>query len=342
MAANYLPSIDAILIVPTAAQGTSAIATPRTVTKSKTSAQGTSDETAHGRTLQQGKTYGFRLALQNPLYEPIQVRLMVQRPPANTSSASANTARTKRPPFVVSLPTSSFPIAPFAEAWEYDEDEDDGELNDDDIEDMLAGRANNNDHDTSSPSRQDPSARGGIGLLERRANITKVGGEVVIGRDGAGPVKVCLTILFRFGSHISLFTSRMLKLIICSLTCWLHIRIGPTTVTMNQTPLLPRVIEKQRLLQPSRSHFTYVSTWVPLRHHNPYCVFFSLHVICSSVHLLSSKFRGLHGVLVDLGYAATIEVPLLTVPIDSTVKMELAVTLALGAAVTVASVAAYY
>jgi hypothetical protein len=44
---------------------------------------------------------------------------------------------------------------------------------------------------------------------------------------------------------------------------------------------------------------------------------------------------------VDLGYAATIEVPLLTVPIDSTVKMELAVTVALGAAVTVASVAAY-
>lgn len=190
MAANYLPSIDAVVIIPTAAQGTSTIATPRTVTKAKASAQGTSDEAGHGKTLQQGKTYAFHLALQNPLYEPIQVRLMVQRPPANTSSASANTARTKRPPFAVSLPTSSFPIAPFTEAWEYDEDEDDSELNDDDIEDMLAGRGN--DNDKSSPLRQDPSAKSGIGLLERRANITKIGGDVVIGRDGTGPVKVRL------------------------------------------------------------------------------------------------------------------------------------------------------
>jgi dynactin-4 len=190
MAANYLPSIDAVVIIPTAAQGTSTIATPRSVTKAKTSAQGTSDESGHGKTLQQGKTYAFHLALQNPLYEPIQVRMMVQRPPANTSSASANTARTKRPPFAVSLPTSAFPIAPFAEAWEYDEDEEDGELNDDDIEDMLAGRGG--DHDKLSPSRQDPSSRGGIGVLERRANITKISGEVVVGRDGTGPVKVRL------------------------------------------------------------------------------------------------------------------------------------------------------
>jgi dynactin-4 len=29
-----------------------------------------------------------------------------------------------------------------------------------------------------------------VGVLERRANVTVVGGEVVIGRDAKGPVKV--------------------------------------------------------------------------------------------------------------------------------------------------------
>lgn len=183
--------MEAMLIVPTTAQGTSTIQTPRSVTKAKTSVQGTVEDNGSGRALQQGKTYPFHLSFQNPLYEPIQVRMMIQRPPANTSSASANTARTKRPPFAVSLPTSNFPIAPYAEAWEYDEDEEDGELDDDDIEDMLAGRPN--EHDKASPSRVDTGkgAPSGIGVIERKANITKVGGEVVIGRDGTGPVKVC-------------------------------------------------------------------------------------------------------------------------------------------------------
>jgi dynactin 4 len=32
-----------------------------------------------------------------------------------------------------------------------------------------------------------------VGVLERRANVTVVGGEVVVGRDAKGPVKVsCL------------------------------------------------------------------------------------------------------------------------------------------------------
>lgn len=189
MAGNYLPSIDALLIVPSA---TSTIQTPRSVTKAKTSTQGTAEDTAQGKTktktLHQGRTYPFHLSLQNPLYEPIQVRIMVQRPPATTSSASANTARTKRPPFVVQLPTSSFPIAPFAEAWEYDdEDEEDeeAEINEDDIEDMLAGRA----HERSRTEAMKGGSES-IGVIERKANVTKIGGEVVIGRDGTGPIKV--------------------------------------------------------------------------------------------------------------------------------------------------------
>ena len=32
--------------------------------------------------------------------------------------------KARRPPFAVSLPTAAFQIAPFAEAWEYEDDED--------------------------------------------------------------------------------------------------------------------------------------------------------------------------------------------------------------------------
>ncbi|KAF8311341.1 hypothetical protein DL93DRAFT_2115971 [Clavulina sp. PMI_390] len=200
MAASYLPAIEGLVIIPNTAQGTSTIQTPRTVTKAKTAQGGAGPDDGTGaKTLQQGRTYPFHLSFRNPLYEPIQVRVMVQRPPATTTSASANTARTKRPPFAVSLPTSPFPIAPFAEAWEYDDDEDGGELDDDDIEDMLAGR----EHEKSSHSRSGTETAGGtsqttVGMLERKANMTKIGGEVVIGRDGTGPVKFNLLVTYTY------------------------------------------------------------------------------------------------------------------------------------------------
>lgn len=60
------------------------------------------------------------------------------------------------------------------------------EFDDDDIEDMLAGRSG--DKDKASPSRE--GGKGAVGILEKKANITKIGGEVIIGRDGSGPVKV--------------------------------------------------------------------------------------------------------------------------------------------------------
>lgn len=214
MAANYLPSIDAIVIMPSTLQGTSTIQTPRSVAAAKgkpsaaTAANG-ADSSADGRRpLQQGRTYPFHLSLQNPLYEAIQVRLVAQRPPTTGSSAFTTTstltpgssARPKRPPFAVSLPTSSFGIAPFAEAWEYDDDEAEDEFDDDDIEDMLAGRSGA-DKDKASPSRNEGSGKGSIGVLEKKANITKVGGEVIIGRDGSGPVKVGRSSLCR---HVAL------------------------------------------------------------------------------------------------------------------------------------------
>jgi len=186
MAANYLPSIDVLLVVPPPTSQPSATLSRATGAKAKQSGA-TADDANSGQALQQGKTYAFQLALTNPLYEPIQVRMSVQRPPTKPG---------KRAPFAVSLPTSSFSISAFAEAWEYD-DEEDAEIDDDDIEDMLAGRLTE-----ASPSVRDPEKKGAsnttVGVLERKANVTKIGGEVVIGRESAGNVQFNVLISYTY------------------------------------------------------------------------------------------------------------------------------------------------
>ena len=128
-----------------------------------------------------GKTYLFQLALSNPLYDPIQVRLSVQRVhvSATTKDGTPSGEKSRRPPFAVSLPTSSFSVAAFAEAWEYEDDEDMFGVDDDD--DVLGRGGRDND------------GRGGksktVGVLEKKANVTLIGGEVVIGKEARGNVK---------------------------------------------------------------------------------------------------------------------------------------------------------
>jgi dynactin 4 len=136
--------------------------------------------------LHAGGTYPFHLAMTNPLYDPIQVRLAVQRqvpPPSSSAQAGSqekSPEKARRPPFAVSLPQSAFPVAAFAEAWEYEDDED-----------MFGGE--DNEFGGLDRERRGGSAGGKgktVGVLERRANVTVVSGEVVIGRDAKGPVKV--------------------------------------------------------------------------------------------------------------------------------------------------------
>ena len=145
------------------------------------SRQAAVEDTSGASGLHAGGTYPFQLALTNPLYDPIQVRLAVQRPvPPPSSSAlapSSSPEKGRRPPFAVSLPQSAFPVAAFAEAWEYEDDED-----------MFGG-----EEEEFGLDRERGGAGGKgktVGVLERRANITIVGGEVVIGRDARGSVKV--------------------------------------------------------------------------------------------------------------------------------------------------------
>lgn len=183
VAANYLPAITVALPhLQQAQQDASAI--------KRTPAKSTEEDKPAKSTMIAGRTYPFHLALTNPLYDLIQVRLSVQRMHVAAASSSDGTVpeKARRPPFAVSLPTTSFPVAAFAETWEYDEDE----------EDMFGVEDDELGLGPSSPRKggKDKDGRGktkAVGVLEKKANLTVVGGEVVIGKEARGNVKVCLS-----------------------------------------------------------------------------------------------------------------------------------------------------
>lgn len=129
-----------------------------------------------------GKTYPFHLALTNPLYDPIQVRLSVQRMHVSASFDGTVPEKARRPPFAVSLPTASFTVAAFAEAWEYEDDEDMFGVDDDELG-LGSPRKGGKDKDGRGKTKT-------VGVLERKANLTVIGGEVVIGKEARGNVKV--------------------------------------------------------------------------------------------------------------------------------------------------------
>ena len=175
VAANYLPAITVAL---PHAQQLAAEAAKRSLGKSTVSA--VEEDKNPLSDMHAGKTYPFHLAFSNPLYDPIQVKLSVQRmhvsnvPPKEGGSPE----KSRRPPFAISLPMTSFPVAAFAEAWEYEDDEDMFGVDGDETV-GLGGK----ESDAKSRNRT-------VGVLERRANVTLVGGEVVIGKEARGAVKV--------------------------------------------------------------------------------------------------------------------------------------------------------
>lgn len=172
VAANYIPAI-----VVTLPHQQAALAMLRRSGRANAEPDGT---------MLAGKTYPFHLSFTNPLYDPIQVRIHVQRvlppvdpaaPPESEKTRRPPFAETRRPPFAVTLPGAPFPIAAFAEAWEYDDDEDMfGVEEDDDFGGREQGRGR---------------ART-VGVLEKRANVTVIGGEVMISREARGDIKVRL------------------------------------------------------------------------------------------------------------------------------------------------------
>jgi dynactin-4 len=169
MAANYLPALKVTL-----PHLQKAIEPPKRVGQ-KDDPKGALEE---GITA--GKTYPFHLALTNPLYDPIQVRLSVQR--VHVSATDATGEKSRRPPFAISLPTAAFGIAPFAEAWEYEDEEEMFDADDIDLENIGHNRV-------PREKEQRPKTKT-VGILEKKANTTVVGGEIVIGREAKGSLKV--------------------------------------------------------------------------------------------------------------------------------------------------------
>jgi len=206
MAANYLPSIEARLDLPPASAVAASLA--RGKARGGVTASSATDDIP--QLLQPGKSYAFQLAFMNPLYEPITVSLATHRPPTDGDADPA-----VRPAFAVALPPAPFPISAYAEAWEY---EDDDEFDDDELEELLSGGAAISD--TQGPGKKGKSSKGNVGVLERKANVTKIGGEFHVSREGSGEVKVNNS----FGANdtpINLWSSS---------TCTYRIRTVPTNL----------------------------------------------------------------------------------------------------------------
>lgn len=180
VAANYLPAMTAAL---PHTQGADATRRPQAKVPS------TSDDRNAGA-MTAGKSYPFHLALTNPLYDPIQVRLSVQRMHVTAVTDSTAPEKARRTPFAVSLPTSSFPVAAFAEAWEYDDDDEMFGLEDDELG-LELGRTRDKDGKGKVKT---------VGVLEKRANVTVVGGEVVIGKEARGHVKFNMLVSYTYRS----------------------------------------------------------------------------------------------------------------------------------------------
>ncbi|KAG8886213.1 hypothetical protein FRB97_006216 [Tulasnella sp. 331] len=187
MAANYLPSVE-VLMPPSTLPLTSA-ALAATKSKDKTAEPDSTNIIMH-----QGKMYPFQLTLINPLYEPIQVRLTVHRSPPPTLPSSALSAP-YRPPFGVTLPSAAFSISAFAEAWEYGDD--DEMFDEDDLEEMLSPGGDATRKSAASPSKS-KSSKANVGVLERKANTTTIGGEVLISREGSGEVKFNILVSYTY------------------------------------------------------------------------------------------------------------------------------------------------
>ncbi|KAG2344491.1 hypothetical protein BDR05DRAFT_882381 [Suillus weaverae] len=181
VAANYLPAMTVAL---PHTQGADATRRPQAKVPSA------SDDRNAGA-MMAGKSYPFHLALTNPLYDPIQVRLSVQRMHVTAVTDSTAPEKARRTPFAISLPTSSFPVAAFAEAWEYDDDDDDMFGLEDDELGLEMGRTRDKDGKGKVKT---------VGVLEKRANVTVVGGEVVIGKEARGYVKFNMLVSYTYRS----------------------------------------------------------------------------------------------------------------------------------------------
>lgn len=147
-----------------------------------------------------GETYTFQLALTNPLYDPIQIRLT--QPPVPKHAPRANCG--------VRIATQHFTCHAAKDAWAYeDEDED---------EDVEGGDGDGSEDTASMPTgsgaagtmgrKTRPSVLAGAGSssrdkrrepgVEKKGNISKVPIEVDISETARGDVEFDLEVRFTY------------------------------------------------------------------------------------------------------------------------------------------------
>ncbi|QRV92344.1 dynactin p62 family domain-containing protein [Ceratobasidium sp. AG-Ba] len=142
--------------------------------------------------LVQGRSSPFSITITNPLYDPIQVRFQPYNP-----STYPNVSR---PSFHVTLPQGFLSVAAFAEAWEYDDDDEDDADQDQMVLDALEGGAGLADAVKMGDARSTPARgkSGTVGILEKRANMIRIGGEVAVSRDGSGEAKLTVLVTYQY------------------------------------------------------------------------------------------------------------------------------------------------
>ena len=187
VAANYLPQIT-VYRRPPASIGSRLSTIGTTASRrSRTGGSGFSSsgdsQTTDDEPLRPGRTYTYELSFVNPLYEPIHVRLAVARPGAHKLLAEGETP--PPPTFAAHLPTSFFPVAAYAEDWEFEDAEPE---EDESIAEEQAATGGGGGDGRTSPSKR--SRKNGAGIVERRMNRTTVSMDVAVARDAVGPLKV--------------------------------------------------------------------------------------------------------------------------------------------------------
>ncbi|KAL7280129.1 hypothetical protein ACG7TL_006546 [Trametes sanguinea] len=184
VAANYLPAIAVTL--PHAQAALEMMKRSSTLGKSTSAAAAAEEQQAAGALIP-GHSYPFHLAFTNPLYDPIQIRLAKAVPQGEI----VDVEKARRSTFHIQLPSAAFPVAAYAEAWEYDDDEEDMfGLDDDGMEVDARGKKSK---DGRGKSRS-------VGIVERRANVTVVSGEVLIPKDARGDVKFNMLVSYTYRS----------------------------------------------------------------------------------------------------------------------------------------------
>ncbi|WRT65526.1 uncharacterized protein IL334_002471 [Kwoniella shivajii] len=157
-------------------------------------------------TLTSGETYSFQLALINPLYDPIQIRLTQPHTPRNAPT----------PKCTVNIPTPHFTINALKDAWAYDEE--------DENEDILMGGSEaglseegttttgttttaNATGTLSKKSRFSILANTGVGVsnkklreggVEKKGNMSKVNLDVELSKEAKGKIEFDLEVRYTY------------------------------------------------------------------------------------------------------------------------------------------------